>query len=166
MTTTKKSALPLISLAEATDLVKLAARTDVQMAEILTKLATSNVWSYYKTLRTAFIDAYCEASGASKDAAAKRWERLCKAAGYKAPASTSKAAVAKREARAKAAKPDEADKTTEGRIVKPGTAQKAAKTVKVELIAIEAHIVDLWRRGQFKALIDICHSEAEKAAPM
>jgi len=36
----------------------------------------------------------------------------------------------------------------------------------MELVGIEAHIIDLFRRGQFKAIIDICHSEAEKQAPM
>ena len=154
-----------LSLADAKVLVVNAAVSESAYELAVNAFKTAVVeWSHYKALRAAFVAAKCQAAGCSKDAAAKAWERLCAKCGYKAPASTSKAATAKR-AQREAAK-GEADKTTTGRIVKPGAAPVAAKGVKMELIGIEAHIVDLWRRGQFKALIDICHSEAEKAAPM
>lgn len=160
-----KIAQTVLSLEAATVLVVDAARTEAAAEKAVEAFKAAAVdWAHYKTLRAAYVKARREASGCKAEAAAKAWERLCSRAGYKAPKSTSKAATAKAAQRA-AAKPAE-DKTTSGRIVSPANNKKAAAAVKMELIGIEAHIVDLFRRGQFKAIIDICHSEAEKVAPM
>ena len=155
-----------LSLAAATALVVDAAKTEVAAEKAIAAFKAASVdWAHYKTLRAAYIKARREASGCKADAAAKAWERLCAKAGYKAPKSTSKAATAKA-AQRNAAKPSEADKTTVGRIVSPMSAKKAVGAAKFELSGIEAHLVDLFRRGNFKAIIDICHSEAEKKAPV
>ena len=147
-----------LSLADAKQLVVNAAASEsaYELAVAAFKSAVVE-WSHYKALRSAFVSAKCQYSGCSKDAAAKSWERLCNKCGYKAPKSDSEAAKAKREQRAKAA---------EGRTVRPTSGKAASAGVKMELVGIEAHIIDLFRRGQFKAIIDICHSEAEKQAPM
>ena len=157
-----------LSLADAKKLVVNAAVSEsaYELAVAAFKNAVVE-WSHYKALRSAFVAAKCQASGCSKEAAAKSWERLCNKCGYKAPKSDSEAAKAKREQRAKTAEAKPAkDNATEGRIVRPGSGKSSAAGVKMELIGIEAHIIDLFRRGQFKAIIDICHSEAEKQAPM
>ena len=124
-------------------------------------------FSDWEKVRVDFVAAYCEARGVdAKDksanaAARKGWSRILAALGVEKPKSENAEAVAKRAARAK--KPS----TNGGRVVSPmegGAATKKAAAVKQELTAIEAHLVSLFRRGQFKAMIDILHSEAEKAA--
>lgn len=161
-----KIAQSVLSLEAATALVVDAAHTEAAAEKAVAAFKAASVdWAHYKTLRAAYIKARREASGCKADAAAKAWERLCAKAGYKAPKSTSKAAVAKA-AQREAAKPSEADKTTKGRIVSPMSGKKTAAAAKMELSGIEAHLVDLFRRGKFAAIIDICHSEAEKAATM
>ena len=156
------------TLATARTIVRSIAEAGAKIEACMAELHALKGMTYenWEAVRADFVVAYCEARGADpKDktasaAARKGWSRIMSALGVEKPKSDSTAAVAKRGQRAK--KP-----TVPGKIVSPMAAAEAAKkaaTVKESLTAIEAHLLSLFRRGQFAAMIDILRSEAEKTA--
>lgn len=156
------------TLTSARALVRTIAEAGAKIDQYIVDLGALKGMTYadWESVRSDFITAYCEARGVGpKDktasaAARKGWSRIMAALGVKKPVSDSTAAVAKRGQRAK--KP-----VATGKVVSPMAATEAAKkaaTVKESLTAIEAHLLSLFRRGQFAAMIDILRSEVEKAA--
>ena len=157
------------TLATARTIVRTLAVHGAKIDACIGDLARLKGMTYadWEKIRVDFVAAYCEARGVDpKDktanaAARKGWSRIMSSLGVEKPKSESAEAVTKRGQRAK--KPS----TKGGRVVSPMDAEAATKkaaAIKQELTAIEAHLVSLFRRGQFKAMIDILHSEAEKTA--
>ena len=155
------------TIAAARTIVVNIAQHGAKIEACMAELAQLKGMGYadWEKIRVDFVAAYCEARGADKTdktanaAARKGWSRILASLGVEKPKSESAEAVAKRAARAK--------KPAAGRVVSPMKTEetkKAASAIKQELSAIEAHLVSLFRRGQFKAMIDILHSEAEKSA--
>lgn len=157
------------TIAAARTIVVAIAQHGAKIEACMAELAQLKGMGYadWERVRADFVAAYCEARGVDKSdkttnaAARKGWSRILAALGVEKPKSENAAAVAKRAARAK--------KPADGRVASPmktAEAKKAAAAIKQELTGIEAHLISLFRRGQFKAMIDILHSEAEKATPV
>ena len=157
------------TLATARTIVRTIAQHGAKIEACMAELAQLKGMGYadWEKIRVDFVAAYCEARGVDvKDktanaAARKGWSRIMSSLGVEKPKSESAEAVTKRGQRAK--KPS----TKGGRVVSPMDAEastKKAAAIKQELTAIEAHLVSLFRRGQFKAMIDILHGEDKKAA--
>lgn len=116
----------------------------------------------YKAMRADWIKGYMAGYGCTEKRAenawAETWRHVEQAFNMKKPQSTAAAAKQAQRMKNAPAKPAKTTPPTDGDV--------AAKAVKVELSAIEAHIVSLWKRGKFADIIQICQSEAEKQAPM
>lgn len=149
-----------ITKADAVTLLTQAATAESAYLEALQAFRTMPVsWTFHKELRAAYVAAIKAAQpDLNADAVAKRWERFCNKANYKAPLSQSPAAVAKRAARQATAKPET--------VKAPASGEKAAKVVKAELTGIAAHVASLAQRGEWQAILDIAQSELSKQAPM
>lgn len=121
----------------------------------------------YKTMRSQWVSGYMSGMGCTEKRAANAWATVWNgvesAHGFKKP----KSAEAEKKAAQRAAKPAVDKSRTTGNVPDaPDAGEKTAKAVKVELSAIEAHILSLWRRGRFGDIVSLVQSEAEKAAPM
>lgn len=123
----------------------------------------------YKTMREQWIKGYMSGMDCTEKRAQNAWATVWQgveaAHGFKKPKS---AEAEKKAAQRAAAKPASSDKSQKAGNVPdaPDAGEKTAKAVKVELSAIEAHILSLWRRGRFGDIVALAQSEAEKAAPM
>lgn len=121
----------------------------------------------YKTMRTQWVNGYMSGMNCTEKRAANAWATVWNgveaAHGFKKPKT---AEAAKKAAQRAAAKPAAVDKSQKAGNVPdaPDAGEKAAKAVKVELSAIEAHILSLWRRGRFGDIVALVQSEAEKTA--
>ena len=122
----------------------------------------------YKTMREQWVKGYVSGMGCTEKRAANAWATVWQGVesshGFKKP----KTAEAAKKAAQRAAKPKTEDKSrTTGNVPdSPTEGAKATRAIKTELSAIEAHIVNLWRRGRFGDIVQLVQSEAEKAAPM
>lgn len=120
----------------------------------------------YKAMREQWIKGYASGMACTEKRAANAWAEVWKgvesAHGFKKP----KSAEAEKKAAQRAAKPASSDKSQKTGNVPdaPDAGEKTAKAVKVELSAIEAHILSLWRRGRFGDIVTLVQSEAEKTA--
>jgi hypothetical protein len=129
----------------------------------------------YATLRAEWVAGYAEGFGCTEKRAqnawAEVWRAACDAFGFAKPQSErALAAQAQRAPQVQANKAGKAAQKAAAEAAKAALAPvppikgaEAAKRIKIEVIAIEAHIIDLFRRGKFGDVITIMHSEAEKA---
>lgn len=159
MLCTDKHGAVSVKLDIATALVTDAGRADGARQKAVEMFRSAPVsWEYHKALRSAFIAGVAETYPTmSADAKAKRWERLCVDANYKAPKSTSKAAVKMAEKRAA----DKASKVNTDAPASPANGADAAKSVKVELNAIEQNLIKWFRAGQFEMIQSLIAAKSE-----
>ena len=121
----------------------------------------------YKAMREQWIKGYVSGMACTEKRAQNAWATVWQgveaAHGFKKP----KTEEAAKKAAQRAAKPATDKSQKSGNVPDaPDAGEKSAKAVKVELSAIEAHILSLWRRGRFGDIVALVQSEAEKAAPM
>jgi hypothetical protein len=162
------------ALNKARAIVVSIARKGVEIDGLVAQLRDLKLtFEEYKNLRSCFVEAYCEAKGASpKDkntnaAARKAWSRVLAAVGVKKPLASNKEAERKRQAR-QARQADKAPATTATTATNeptpPASGVEAAQAVKLSLSRMEAHIIALIRSRKFKAAVDCIHRLAETAA--
>ena len=115
----------------------------------------------YRAIRAEWARGYAETFGCKEVSAQNQWAKVWKgvesAYGFKKPQTEE----ARRKAAQRAAQ--RATATGDGEPVPPAKGKQAAQKARMELSAIEAHLVSLLRRGQFKACVDVIHKLAEES---
>lgn len=122
----------------------------------------------FKARRTCWVSAYMARMGCSDKSAANRFAEMVKAAEVVKP-QTAEAAAKQATRAANPAKPaskGEAPAASVESIAGPAKGTAVGTKVKAELSAMEAHIVDLYRRGKFADLLALLQSEQKAAAPV
>lgn len=122
----------------------------------------------YKTTRAAWVAGYEKGNACTQKRAENAWSQvfaeLSGLYGIKKPQSVAAAKKAGERAAKPADKPAKPAKPDDT-VTPPLKGVAAAAATKATLSGIEAHIVDLFRRGKFKDAVDFIQMEAAKAAP-
>lgn len=122
----------------------------------------------FKARRTCWVAAYQARMGCSDKSAANRFAEMIKAADVVKP-QTAEAAAKQATRAANPAKPADKSRTAgdvPASIAGPAKGAAVGTKVKAELSAMEAHILDLYRRGKLADVIALLQSEMKAAAPV
>ena len=124
----------------------------------------------FKARRACWVGAYMARMGCSDKSAANRFAEMVKAAEVVKP-QTAEAAAKQAKRAANPAKPAASDKSPDvgnvpASIAGPAKGAAVGTKIKAELSAMEAHILDLYRRGKLADVIAILQSEMKAAAPV
>jgi hypothetical protein len=117
----------------------------------------------FKTRRDCWVTAYTARMGCSDKGAANRFAEMVRAAEVTKPQTAEAAKKAEQRAAAAPAKPDKSRDAGNG-IAAPAKGAAIGTKVKAELSAMEAHIIDLYRRGKLADIITMLQSEIQTAA--
>ena len=123
----------------------------------------------FKTRRTCWVSAYQARMGCSDKSAANRFAEMIKAADVTKPQTAEAAAKQATRAANPAAPADKsqpAGNVPADSIAGPAKGAAAGTKIKAELSAMEAHILDLYRRGKLADVVQILQSEMKAAAPV
>ena len=139
---------------------------DNETAALLRELGdTLDTFALWESAAGNFAKGYSKVEGCKLESGLVQFGRLMKLAGFTKPKATSVQAAKKAAQRAatKAAK-GEAVGSDADIMLAPSTGLLAASKVKQELTAMEAHILSMYRSGNFIKLVECIRAEAEKAA--
>ena len=123
-------------------------------------------YAEFETARKAWVTYYCAFMGDAKTTAANQaFSYRMKACGFEKPKNDSAEAMRKRAERAakKASETATSGEDSEA-TAKDGTGAASAAKVKMELTAIEAHLLAMFRAGKFEMCNEFIASQATKAA--
>lgn len=123
-------------------------------------------YAEFELARKAWVTYYCAYMGDAKTTAANQaFSYRMKACGFEKPKNDNAEAKRKRAERA-AKKASEASTAgdTDETTAKDGTGAASATKVKMELTAIEAHLLAMFRAGKFEMCNEFIASQATKAA--
>lgn len=120
----------------------------------------------FKTRRECWVKAYTARMGCSDKSAQNRFAEMVKSAEVVKPQTAEAAKKAEQRQAAAPAKPDKSQKAgnVAESIAAPAKGAAIGTKVKAELSAMEAHIVDLYRRGKLADIITLLQSEVKTAA--